>query len=186
MVSYISQIREKLFLCLLLCKIENIYFISIVQSIQYFIYVKTPKVPGVVSVLEMLNVPYVSVFLVVWGKFLQCSGLDWQRLAKNLAAMHGNSVKGAVVITDRFCTFSPSSISQLKVLEKQSLMSNSMPSASPCTPSTLKLFTKTSASTASSVFSNSIIPLPVLGLNTYLRKGRNSNGVISISDRDLK
>ena len=80
MVSYISQIREKLFLCLLLCKIENIYFISIVQSIQYFIYVKTPKVPGVVSVLEMLNVPYVSVFLVVWEKFLQCSGLDWQRI----------------------------------------------------------------------------------------------------------
>ena len=94
-----------------------------------------------------------------------CSVVDW--MAKNLSAMHGNSVKGAVVITDRFCTFSPSSIGQLKVLEKQSLMSNSMPSASPCTPSTLKLFTKTSASTASSVVSNSIIPLPVLVPGNY-------------------
>ena len=120
----------------------------------------------------MLNLLYVCVFLVVCGKKF-CSVVDW--MAKNLSAMHGNSVKGAVVITDRFCTFSPSSISQLKVLEKQSLMSNSMPSASPCTPSTLKLFTKTSASTASSVVSNSIIPLPVLVLNTHLRKGRNSN-----------
>ena len=180
-----SQIREKLFLCLLLCKIENIYFISIVQSIQYFIYVKTHEVPGVVSVLEMLNVLYVSVFLVVWQKFLQCSGLDGKefvcnawKLSKRCCSHHRSLL--------HFLSLFNWSIGQLKVLEKQSLMSNSMPSASPCTPSTLKLFTKTSASTASSVVSNSIIPLPVLVLNTHLRKGRNSNGDISISDHDLK